>query len=60
MPIDSKRVQAIFRAAVEHQDPDDHAAILDCECASDVELRQGVESPDSSDSDGRAALPSGD
>ena len=43
MPIDPKRVQAIFLAAVEHQDPADRAAILDRECATDVELRQRVE-----------------
>ncbi len=43
MPIDPKRVQAIFLAAVEHQDPAERAAILDRECATDVELRQHVE-----------------
>jgi eukaryotic-like serine/threonine-protein kinase len=43
MPIDSKRVQAIFLAVVEHQDPANRAAILDRECATDVELRQRVE-----------------
>ncbi len=43
MPIDPKRVQAIFLAAVEHQDPADRAAILDRECSTDSELRQSVE-----------------
>ena len=42
MPVDPKRVQAIFLAAVEHQDPADRAAILDRECATDSELRQRV------------------
>src|SRR5437763_269534 len=40
MPIDSKRVQAIFLAAVEQAD---RAAILDRECGNDLELRRRVE-----------------
>jgi eukaryotic-like serine/threonine-protein kinase len=42
MPVDPKRVQAVFLAAVEHQSDTDRAAILDRECATDVELRQRV------------------
>ena len=37
MPIDSKRVQAIFLVAVEQAD---RAAILDRECGNDLELRR--------------------
>ena len=40
MPIDSKRVQAIFPAAVEQAD---RAAILDRECGDDPELRRRVD-----------------
>ena len=40
MPIDSKRVQAIFLVAVEQAD---RAAILDRECGNDLELRRRVE-----------------
>ncbi|MFL5330876.1 MAG: tetratricopeptide repeat protein [Gemmataceae bacterium] len=40
MPIDSKRVQAVFLAAVEQAD---RAAILDRECGDDLELRRRVE-----------------
>jgi hypothetical protein len=39
MPVDPKRVQAIFLAAIDYQNAADRAAILDRECASDVELR---------------------
>src|SRR5262245_27864730 len=44
MPVDPKRVQAVFLAAVEYQDPADRSAFLDRECATDVELRRRVES----------------
>src|SRR5271155_5541776 len=44
MPVDPKRVQAVFLAAVEYQNPADRAAVLDRECATNVELRQRVES----------------
>jgi eukaryotic-like serine/threonine-protein kinase len=40
MPVDSKRVQAIFLATVEQAD---RAAILDRECGDDLELRRRVE-----------------
>jgi len=43
MQVDPKRVQAVFLAAVEHKDPADRAAVLNRECATDVELRQRVE-----------------
>ena len=43
MPVDPNRVQAVFLAAVDYQDPADRATILDRECATDVELRQRVE-----------------
>jgi hypothetical protein len=42
MPVDSKRVQAVFLMAVEHQDHADRASVLDRECATDLELRQRV------------------
>jgi eukaryotic-like serine/threonine-protein kinase len=42
MPVDPKRVQAIFLSAVEHQSANERAAILDRECAADLELRQRV------------------
>jgi WD40 repeat protein len=42
MPLDSKRVQAVFGAAVECATTE-RAAILDHECATDAELRRGVE-----------------
>ena len=44
MPIDPKRVQAVFLAAVELTEVADRAALLDHECGSDVALRQRVES----------------
>jgi eukaryotic-like serine/threonine-protein kinase len=44
MPIDPKRVQAIFLAAVEVNEVADRAALLDRECGSDHALRQRVES----------------
>jgi serine/threonine protein kinase len=43
MAADSKRVQAVFSAAIEAEDPVQESAILDRECASDAELRQSVE-----------------
>jgi len=43
MPVDSKRAEAVFLAAVEHHDPDERAAVLDRECASDADLRLRVE-----------------
>jgi WD40 repeat protein len=43
MPVDAKRVQAAFLAAVEAADPAQEAAILDRECAADPELRRRVE-----------------
>src|SRR5262245_18433988 len=43
MPVDPKRVQAVFLAAVEHEDPVDRAAVLDHECSADAELRLWVE-----------------
>ena len=42
MPVDPKRVQAIFLAAVEHESAAARAAVLDRECATDAELRQRV------------------
>ncbi|HEX3449582.1 MAG TPA: serine/threonine-protein kinase, partial [Isosphaeraceae bacterium] len=42
MPVDSKRVQAVFLMAVEHEDDADRASVLDRECATDLELRQRV------------------
>ena len=42
MPIDPKRVQAVFLMAVEYQGAGDRAAVLDRECATDLELRQRV------------------
>ena len=42
MPVDPKRVQAVFLMAVEHRDPADRAAVLDRECATDLELRRRV------------------
>ena len=43
MPVNPKRVQTIFLAAVQYQNPADRAIILDRECATDVELRDRVE-----------------
>jgi serine/threonine protein kinase/tetratricopeptide (TPR) repeat protein len=42
MPVEPKRVQAVFLMAVEHQEPANRAAVLDRECATDLELRQRV------------------
>jgi hypothetical protein len=43
MPVNPKRVQAVFLAAVEYPNPADRAAVPDRECATDLELRQRVE-----------------
>lgn len=43
MPLDSKRVQAVFLEAASHHDPVDRAAILDRECVDDNELRLRIE-----------------
>jgi WD40 repeat protein/serine/threonine protein kinase len=43
MPIDPKRVQAIFLMAVGTADPASRAELLDRECGDDRELRQRVE-----------------
>ena len=44
MSADSKRVQAVFLAAVECHDPADRVLVLERECSADEELRQRVES----------------
>jgi len=43
MPVDPKRVQAAFLAAVEEQDLANRAAVVDRECGADIALRQRVE-----------------
>ena len=43
MPLDPKRVQAVFLSAVECHEPAERAAVLDRECSTDAELRQRVE-----------------
>jgi len=43
MPVDLKRVQAVFLAAVEEHDLASRAAVVDRECGSDKALRQRVE-----------------
>ncbi len=43
MAVDAKRIEAVFRAAVEAADPVQRTTILDRECASDMEMRQCVE-----------------
>ena len=42
MPLDPKRVQAVFLSAVECDEPGARAAVLDRECSGDAELRQRV------------------
>ncbi|HEV3022603.1 MAG TPA: protein kinase, partial [Pirellulales bacterium] len=42
MPIDPKRVQAVFLAAIEADDPAARKAILKLECGDDPDLRQRV------------------
>ncbi len=43
MPIDPKRVQSVFLAAVEKEDLTERTAVVDRECGSDDALRQRVE-----------------
>jgi serine/threonine-protein kinase len=43
MPLDTKRVQAVFRAAVESVSLIDRVVVVQRECAGDHELRQAVE-----------------
>src|SRR5262249_22023570 len=43
MPVDPKRVQAVFLLAVEQTDPSARSAVLDLECQTDAELRRRVE-----------------
>ena len=43
MPLNPKRVQAVFLKAADHHDLADRAAILDRECWGDSELRQRVQ-----------------
>jgi len=43
MAVDPQRLEAVFTAALQAEDAVRQAAILDRECASDTELRQGVE-----------------
>ena len=42
MPVDPRRVQAVFLLAAELEDAADRAAVVDRECASDLELRRRV------------------
>ena len=43
MPLNPKRVQAVFLAAANHRDFADRTAILDRECRGDSELRQRIQ-----------------
>jgi hypothetical protein len=43
MPLNPRRVQAVFLEAADYHDPVDRAAILDRECSNDPELRRRVE-----------------
>ncbi len=43
MPLDPDRVQAIFLAAVEAEDPAKRSEVLNAQCADDAELRARVE-----------------
>jgi len=43
MPLDPKRVQAVFLEAVNHDDLAERTAILNRECRGDSEMRQRVE-----------------
>ena len=43
MPLDPKRVQAVFLGGRQYSNPADRDAILDRECMGDSELRQRVE-----------------
>jgi hypothetical protein len=42
MPLDPKRVQAVFWQAVQYSDPADRALILERECSGDAELWERV------------------
>jgi hypothetical protein len=43
MPLNPRRVQAVFLQAADYHDPADRAAILDRECSADADLRRRVE-----------------
>jgi hypothetical protein len=43
MPLDPKRVQAVYWEAVQYSDPADRSAILDRECMGASELRKRIE-----------------
>ncbi len=43
MPLDPRRVQAVFGAVLEYGGTDDRAAVLERECSTDTELRLRVE-----------------
>jgi eukaryotic-like serine/threonine-protein kinase len=43
MPLDPRRVQAVFLEAVEYHDLADRTVILDRECLDDADLRRRVE-----------------
>jgi hypothetical protein len=43
MPLDPKRVQAVFLEAADYHDPADRAIILDRGCATDEPLRRRIE-----------------
>jgi serine/threonine protein kinase/tetratricopeptide (TPR) repeat protein len=43
MPVDPKRVQAVFLAAVEEQELANRAAVVDRDCGADIALRNRVE-----------------
>ena len=43
MPLNPRRVQAVFLEAADYDEPVDRAAILDRECPVDLELRRRVE-----------------
>jgi eukaryotic-like serine/threonine-protein kinase len=43
MPLNPRRVQAVFLEAADCNDPVDRTAILDRECSADVEMRRRVE-----------------
>ena len=43
MPLNPRRVQAVFLEAADYDDPVNRAAILDRECSADPELRRRVE-----------------
>ena len=43
MPLNPRRVQAVFLEAADYHDPVARAAILDRECSADPELRRRVE-----------------